>query len=85
MLVDAYWPAVALEIPLCAVVGMAAMFSGSVRAPLTGIVLIIEMTGLGNQAVSLMAACIPAAIIPFWLQQAGIYDDLRERLLRAQH
>ena len=84
MLADYLWPAIAPDMALCTVVGMAAMFSASVRAPLTGIVLIIEMTGLGNQAVSLMAACIPAAVIPFWLRQAGIYDDLRERMLRAQ-
>jgi CIC family chloride channel protein len=85
LLIEYFWPATALDTRLCAVVGMAAMFTASVRAPLTGIVLVIEMTGLGNQAVSLMAACIPAAVIPFWLRQAGIYDDLRERMLKAQH
>ena len=85
LLVNSLWPEIAMNVQLCTVVGMAAMFSASVRAPLTGIVLIMEMTGLGNQAISLMAACIPAAVIPFWLRQEGIYDDLRRRLLRAQH
>ncbi len=81
LLVEQFWPSLGLDVVLCGVVGMAALFAASVRAPLTGIVLIIEMTGLGYQTVSLMLACIPAAIVPFWLGKAGIYDDLRERLL----
>jgi CIC family chloride channel protein len=84
LLANTLLPDIALNMSLCTVVGMAAMFSASVRAPLTGIVLIIEMTGLGNQAVSLMAACIPAAVIPFWLRQTAIYDGLRERMLGSQ-
>lgn len=80
LLVEHLWPGSGLNLQLCTVVGMAAMFSASVRAPLTGTVLIIEMTGLGNQALSLMAACIPAAVVPFWLGKESIYDDLRRRL-----
>ena len=49
-------------------------------AIIAGIVLIIEMTGLGNQAITLLIACIPATVIPFLLGRRSIYDELRERL-----
>ncbi len=43
-----FWPALQLSPVAFAVVGMGALFSASVRAPLTGIVLTVEMTGRGD-------------------------------------
>lgn len=80
LLVNRLWPQAELNMTLCALSGMAALFSACIRAPFTGIVLIIEMTGLGNQAITLLIACIPATVIPFLLGRQSMYDELRERL-----
>jgi CIC family chloride channel protein len=47
-----------------AVVGMAAFFTGVVRAPVTGIVLIIEMTGSFTMLLPMLGACFVAMLIP---------------------
>ena len=80
-----WWlPGIGLDWRICTIVGMGAMFASSVRAPLTGIVLILEMTATGRLVVPMLLACLPAAIIPFWLGQLPIYDALRLRLLAAR-
>ena len=62
-----------------AVVGMAAYFTGVVRAPLTGIVLIIEMTGNYGLVLSLFAACFAALMTADALRDLPIYEALLER------
>jgi CIC family chloride channel protein len=62
-----------------AVVGMAAFFTGSVRAPVTGIVLIIEMTASFTMLLPMLAACFTAMLVPTLLGDPPIYDSLRER------
>jgi chloride channel protein, CIC family len=62
-----------------AVVGMAAFFTGVVRAPVTGIVLIIEMTGSVTLLLPMLGACFVAMLVPTLLGDAPIYDSLRER------
>ncbi|HLJ56781.1 MAG TPA: H(+)/Cl(-) exchange transporter ClcA [Chthonomonadaceae bacterium] len=67
-----------------AVVGMAAYFTAIVRAPLTGIVLIIEMTGNYAQMLPLVVACFCAYVVAEGLGQLPIYENLLERdLLRG--
>jgi chloride channel protein, CIC family len=61
-----------------AVVGMAAFFTGVVRAPVTGIVLIAEMTGSFTMLLPMIAACFMAMLIPTLLGNAPIYDSLAE-------
>ena len=70
---------------LFAVVGMAAYFTAIVRAPLTGIVLIVEMTGNYNLMLPLLIACFCAYIVADSLGDAPIYEALLRRdLARAQ-
>jgi chloride channel protein, CIC family len=73
----------------CAIIGMAGLFSAIVRAPLTGIALVIEMTGRADLSLSILAASITAAIIAAWLGSPPIYDSLGRRMLadpsRAPH
>ena len=64
-----------------AVVGMAAMFSASVRAPLTGIVLTIEMTGRGDLTLGLLGASLTAMLVAILLQSEPIYETLKRRML----
>jgi CIC family chloride channel protein len=60
-----------------AVVGMAAFFTGVVRAPITGIVLIIEMTAGFTMLLPMLAACFAAMLVPALLRNEPIYDSLR--------
>src|SRR5581483_2265443 len=66
-----------------AVVAMAAFFTGVVRAPLTGIVLVIEMTASFPMLLPMLAACFVAMAVPTLLHDAPIYESLRERTLRS--
>jgi len=67
-----------------AVVGMAAYFTAIVRAPLTGIVLIIEMTGNYHQMLPLLVACFAAYLVAEGSGQLPIYETLLQRELRRQ-
>jgi CIC family chloride channel protein len=67
-----------------AVVGMAAFFTGVVQAPVTGIVLVIEMTASFTMLLPMIAACFTAMLVPNLIGTAPIYDSLRERTLRLQ-
>lgn len=64
-----------------AIVGMSAFFTGVVRAPLTGIVLVIEMTAAVSLLLPMLAACFAAMLVPYWLRDPPIYDTLRELTL----
>jgi len=66
-----------------AVVGMAAFFTGVVRAPVTGIVLIVEMTGSFPMLLPMVGACFTAMLVPTLVGDPPIYDALRERPARA--
>ena len=65
-----------------AVVGMAAFFIGVVRAPLTGIVLVTEMTASVTMLLPMLGAGFVAMLVPVLLRNAPIYDSLREVTLR---
>jgi len=59
-----------------AAIGMAAMFSAVVRAPLTGIILVLEMTGDYRQLLPLIVASMIAYLISERLHTRPIYDAL---------
>jgi len=59
-----------------AVLGMAAVFTASVRAPLTGITLILEMTGEQRQLFALCGACLVAYLVAEALRDRPIYEAL---------
>jgi CIC family chloride channel protein len=65
-----------------AVVGMAALFTGIVRAPLTGIVLVAEMTTSVTMLLPMMGACFAAMLVPTLLRAAPLYESLRTNLVR---
>jgi chloride channel protein, CIC family len=64
-----------------AVVGMAALFTAIVRAPMTGVVLTVEMTGRADLVLPMLTACFGAILVTTVLGNAPIYDSLRERML----
>ncbi len=65
-----------------AVAGMGALFSATVRAPLTGIALTIEMTGNYSLILPLILTCMVAAIVAQALGGRPIYTVLLERTLK---
>jgi CIC family chloride channel protein len=64
-----------------AVVGMAAFFTAIVRAPLTGIILVTEMTANSTLLLPMLAACFSAMAVSTMLGEPPIYDSLRARTL----
>lgn len=65
-----------------AVIGMAAYFTAVVRAPLTGVVLIVEMTANYEQMFALAVACLMAYVVAERLGDTPIYEALLRRDLR---
>src|SRR5262249_57932643 len=68
----------------CAVVGMGTLFSACVRAPLTGIVLTVEMTGRGDLTLALLSASLVAIVTTMLLNGQPIYETLKHRMLDRQ-
>ncbi len=65
------------------VIGMAAVFTAVVRAPITGIILVIEMTGSFTLFLPMLSACFAAMAVPARLGNEPIYESLRDRTLRG--
>jgi chloride channel protein, CIC family len=78
----ALFPQLAAEPGVFAVVGMAAYFTAIVRAPLTGILLITEMTGSYEQMLPLLVSSFCAYAVAEYLKDLPIYEALLERDLR---
>jgi len=83
--IDTVWPqsaspATSLFVPM-AVVGMAAFFGATVRAPLTGVVLVIEMTASTAVLIPMLAATGAAVLAAQVIGNPPIYDSLRHRSL----
>ena len=65
-------PALGISPLDCAVVGMATLFTACVRAPLTGIVLAVEMTGRGDLTLPLLGASLMAMLITMLMDSEPI-------------
>ena len=64
--------------------GMTGMFSGIVRAPITGIILVAEMSGSLTQFVGLVIVSAVSALTANMLGSKPIYDELLDNMLKAQ-
>ena len=63
------------------ILGMAGYFSAIVRAPITGIILISEMTGSFSHLLTLSMVSLAAYVVPDLVHCAPVYDQLLHRLL----
>ena len=72
-------PHIVAEPGVFAVVGMAAYFTAIVRAPLTGVLLITEMTGSYEQMLPLLVSSFCAYAVAEYLRDMPIYEALLER------
>jgi CIC family chloride channel protein len=79
-----FLPALGITPFACAVVGMATLFTACVRAPLTGVVLAVEMTGRGDLTLPLLVASLMAMLITMLLDSEPIYETLKRRMLERQ-
>lgn len=66
-----------------AMIGMAGFFAGVVRAPFTGVLLVVEMTGNVVLMVPLLLASVAAVAVATALGNPPIYDTLRARMNKA--
>jgi chloride channel protein, CIC family len=78
---NAVWPgnATQLAVPM-ALVGMAAFFGATVRAPVTALVLVAEMTATTEVLVPMMAGTAAAVLAANIAGSQPIYDSLRQRM-----
>ena len=67
------------------ILGMAGYFSAIVRAPITGIILISEMTGSFSHLLTLSMVSLAAYLVPDIMRCAPVYDQLLHRLLAKQN
>jgi CIC family chloride channel protein len=72
-----WFPNLAANPTAFAVTGMAAFFTASVRAPLTGIMLVVGITGTHTQLLPMLGACFAAMLVPTLVHSPPIYDSLR--------
>lgn len=66
------------------IIAMAGYFTAIVRAPLTGIVLLVEMTGSLSQLLPLIITSAVAYVVAEELQNKPIYESLLENLLESR-
>jgi len=73
-----WFNASALQPTEFALVGMAAFFSAVVRAPITGIILIVELSGSSNYFLAMLGAAFASVTVATLLKDPPIYESLRE-------
>lgn len=67
-----------------AVAAMGGLFSSTVRSPLVGVVLIVELTGTYHALLPTLIASVFAYFVAAWLGGRPIYEVLLERTLRIE-
>lgn len=77
----AWFPAWHLEAGTFAVAGMGALFAASVRAPLTGIVLVLEMTSNYQLILPMIITCLGATLAAQFFGGKPLYSSLLARTL----
>jgi CIC family chloride channel protein len=79
------WPEIALHPGAYAIVGMAAVFAGAARAPITAVIIVFEMSGDYKLILPLMMATVLSTFVAEHLMGDSIYSiNLRHKGLNLQ-
>jgi CIC family chloride channel protein len=81
---QAFFPHAGLHPGAFAIAAMGGLFAATVRAPLTGIVLVAELTSNFELLPQIIITCMTASITAQMLGSKPIYDLLLNRMLKAQ-
>jgi len=85
MAAAAGFPAYHLEAGTFAVAGMGALLAASLRAPLTGIVLVLEMTDNYQLILPMIITCLGATLLAQFLGGKPLYSTILARTLAKQN
>ncbi|WP_413527882.1 H(+)/Cl(-) exchange transporter ClcA [Rahnella inusitata] len=80
----AWFPQYGIEPATFAIAGMGALFAASVRAPLTGIVLVLEMTDNYQLILPMIITCLGATLLAQFLGGKPLYSAILTRTLQRQ-
>ncbi|HKS32625.1 MAG TPA: H(+)/Cl(-) exchange transporter ClcA [Enterobacteriaceae bacterium] len=78
------FPAYGLDPGTFAIAGMGALFAASVRAPLTGIVLVLEMSDNYQLILPMIITCLGATLLAQFLGGKPLYSSILARTLARQ-
>ncbi|OOF06125.1 ClC family H(+)/Cl(-) exchange transporter, partial [Salinivibrio sp. MA427] len=78
------YPDMGIEPGMFAIAGMGALFAATVRAPITGILLVIEMTNNYYLILPLIITTLGATLVAQLLGGQPIYTELLRRKVREQ-
>jgi hypothetical protein len=67
------------------IISMAGFFAATVRSPITGIVLLAEMSGSTESLVAMIIVSLIAYVVPTLLGNEPIYESLYDRLLLSKN
>jgi hypothetical protein len=80
------FPSAGVTLPLAALVGMSAMFTGASRALLTSIIFSVEATGQSNALLPLLAACAASYFVSYFLMENTIMTEkIARRGVKTPH
>ena len=79
-----FFPQYGIEAGTFAIAGMGALFAASVRAPLTGIVLVLEMTDNYQLILPMIVTCLGATLIAQFMGGKPLYSAILARTLAKQ-
>lgn len=82
LIANMLFPEYHIEVGTFAIAGMGALFAATVRAPLTGIVLVLEMTDNYQLILPMIITCLGATMLAQLLGGRPIYTVLLERILQ---
>lgn len=77
-------PGLHLDAGTFAIAGMGALMAASVRAPLTGIILVLEMTDNYQLILPMIITCLGATLLAQFLGGKPLYSTILERTLAKQ-
>ncbi len=84
LIAHSMFPELDIQPGMFAIAGMGALFAATVRAPITGIILVIEMTNNYYLVLPMIITCLGAVIFAQMLGGHPIYSQLLHRILERE-